>query len=227
MIKVKICGITNTDDALAALSYGADFLGFILYPPSPRAILPEAVAAITAQVRARRADLFAQAAPPRFVGVFVNESAAGMAELLARCGLDCAQLSGNEDASLVADPSSPIFGRSYKAIRPRTTEEARADVVRYTKNIFDERGGPRLLLDTPHQSLYGGTGQTGDWGLASELAAVCPGLMLAGGLNPKNVAEAVRRARPFAVDVAGGVESTPGRKDHQLLRDFITQAKAV
>lgn len=226
MVRVKICGITNVDDALAALSYGADFLGFILYPPSPRAVATDAVAAITAQVRAQRADLFARIAPPRLVGVFVNEPAIAMAETLARCGLDFAQLSGDEEANLVTDPSSPIFGRSYKAIRPKTLEEAREDAARYTKNIPDKNAiVPRLLLDTPHQSLYGGTGQTSDWGMAAELSTTCPGLMLAGGLNPGNVAEAVRRTQSFAVDVAGGVEAAPGRKDHALLRDFITKAK--
>lgn len=226
MVRVKICGITNVDDALAALSYGADFLGFILYPPSPRAVAPDAVAAITAQVRAQRADLFARIAPPRLVGVFVNEPAAAMAETLARCGLDFAQLSGDEDANLVTEPSSPIFGRSYKAIRPKALEAARGDATRYTKNIPDKSIiAPRLLLDTPHQALYGGTGQISDWGLAAELSIACPGLMLAGGLNPGNVVEAVRRTQPFAVDVAGGVEAVPGRKDHALLRDFITKAK--
>ena len=227
MVKVKICGITRLEDALFALAWGADYLGFILYPPSPRAILPETVTHIVDKVRESMAPLFALPDRPLLVGVFVNESAAMMAAVLDQCSLDLAQLSGDEAAELITSPSSPLFGRAYKAVRPQSIEEALSLSIHYTKCIegFDP-AGPQLLLDTPHRKLYGGTGETGDWTLAAEAAAVHPRLMLAGGLKPANVSDAVRQVRPFAMDVAGGVESSPGVKDHSLVKAFIHNAKA-
>jgi phosphoribosylanthranilate isomerase len=228
VVKVKICGLTRAADGLAALDAGADFLGFILYPPSPRAVSLESAAKIVAALRQQRHRLFAQAEPPRLVGVFVNEAADDMAEVLDRCRLDLAQLSGNEEAQALTDSASPLFGRGYKAIRPADAVEAATQAKIYTKFDSDVTPShPRLLLDTPHTHLYGGSGQTGDWTIAAELASSVPGLMLAGGLNPDNVALAVRQARPWAVDVAGGVEATPGIKDHERLRAFIAQAKTA
>lgn len=228
LVKVKICGLTRFEDALIALDAGADYLGFILYPPSPRAVSPEIVAAIAARLHAERREVFAQDEPPRLVGVFVNETAEYMAATLDSCRLDLAQLSGDEDARLLSEPLSPLAGRGYKAIRPTNAADANALSARYAYALPD--GPPRcpqLLLDAPHALLYGGTGQTGDWVVAAEFAAKFPGLMLAGGLNPENVARAVGRVRPFGVDVASGVESTPGLKDHQRVRDFITRAKSA
>ncbi len=226
--RVKICGITSLEDAAAALTAGADYLGFILYPPSPRAMTTERVAALAAELRIHAATraLFARPDPPLLIGVFVNETAEHVAAILGDCRLDLAQLSGDEDASYVADPASPLFGKAYKAIRPRTIGEAQAQSSRYA-NYSDTAWPlrPQLLLDTPHQALYGGTGETGDWSMAAEVARVLPGLMLAGGLNPTNVAAAVARVRPFAVDVAGGVEAKPGQKDHNLVATFIRNAK--
>jgi len=222
--KVKICGLTRVDDAIMALEAGADFLGFILYPPSPRAITPEELAELTSELRnnPQTREIFGRPAPPLLVGVFVNESTEAMSRLLETCGLDLAQLSGDEPAEMVSSPDSPLFGRAYKAIRPRTAAEA---VDQSTRYAISTAVRPRLLLDTPHGRLYGGTGETGDWSLAATLAAAVPGVMLAGGLTPDNVAEAVRRARPFAVDVASGVELSPGRKDAKLVRAFIANAK--
>lgn len=226
-VRVKICGITQLHDAVAALQAGADYLGFILYPPSPRAVTPEAVSRITTQLRRLPAltGLFARPDPPRLIGVFVNEPDEDIAHILDTCGLDLAQLSGDEGTRIITDPASPLSGRAYKALRPRSIEEAIAQSNNYTN--FDARSGPRLLVDTPHGSLYGGTGQTGDWVIAARLATTMPGLMLAGGLNPDNVAEAVRTVRPFAVDVAGGVEAGPGVKDHDRVRAFIVNAKSA
>jgi len=225
MTQVKICGLTRYEDALAALEAGADYLGFIFYPPSPRAIAPEAAAALVARLRADAAAHFARPERPRLVGVFVNASPAAVAALLARCGLDLAQLSGDEPPEAVADPASPLFGRAYKALRPRSAAEAEADSTRYLAP--DTLPGPRLLLDTPHGRLYGGTGATGDWALAAALATAVPRLMLAGGLTPDNVAAAVACVRPLAVDVAGGVESAPGIKDPGRVRAFIAATKAA
>ena len=232
MVKVKICGLTRLEDALVALEAGADYLGFIFYPPSPRAITPEAAATLIARLRASltpKPDRALAPGPwpltPLFIGVFVNEPPAAAAAILDQCGLDLAQLSGDEPAADVTDPASPLFGRAYKALRPRSSGEADEGATRFAAP--PDSAGPRLLFDTPHGRLYGGTGETGDWGIAAALAARLPGLMLAGGLTPDNVAAAVAAARPFAVDVAGGVESAPGIKDVVRVRAFVANAKGV
>lgn len=224
MTKVKICGITCLEDAIDALEAGADYLGFIVYPPSPRAISVEALAMLTAELRRhpRAQPLFGRPSPPLLVGVFVNEPAEAMSNVMEACGLGLAQLSGDEPAEIVTSLDSPLYGRAFKAIRPRTTAEAEEKAAMYASAAGDR---PRLLLDTPHGRLYGGTGEAGDWNVAATLSAAMPGIMLAGGLTPGNVAEAVRRARAFAVDVASGVEASPGRKDTELVRAFITNAR--
>jgi phosphoribosylanthranilate isomerase len=216
-MKVKICGITNLADAQVAVEAGADYLGFIFYPPSKRAIELEAARQIVAELRA---------APgcPLLVGVFVNETAVHTAHILDTCQLDLAQLSGEETPSLIGDPHSPIYGRAYKALRPASLAEAEADAEWYTSPVV-AAGAPTLLLDTYHPTLRGGTGQTTDWQMAATLAQKTPGLMLAGGLTPTNVAEAIAQVRPFAVDTASGVETAPGLKDHNLVRLFISRAK--
>ena len=147
-----------------------------------------------------------------------------MAQILDDCHLDLAQLSGEEVPSLVADEGSPLYGRSYKALRPASLTEAEVEAEWY---IPPQRhpDHPALLIDTFHPTLRGGTGETGDWSMSAQLASSLPGLMLAGGLNAANVAEAVRQVRPFAVDVASGIESAPGQKDHTLLRQFINNVR--
>lgn len=218
-VKVKICGLTNLDDACLAAEAGADFLGFIFYAASKRSVMVDAVQSIIAQLRT---------APdcPLLVGVFVNETASTMAEILKDCQLDLAQLSGEETPALIGEPDSPIFGRSYKALRPTSLAEAQAESEWYLPpRVMANQ--PGLLVDTYHPTLKGGTGQTADWAIATALATSIPTLMLAGGLRPDNVAAAVRQVRPFAVDVASGVESSPGRKDPDLVRTFIANAKAA
>ncbi len=223
-MKVKICGITNLDDALAAAEAGADMLGFILYPPSPRSISPEALREITAVLR-KRPDC------PQLVGVFVNETAVQMAAILEQCQLDLAQLSGEEVPKWVGDEQSPIYGRAYKALRPISFAEAEADADWYLPPAFSKNppqrypDQPAILIDTYHPMLRGGTGETGNWELSAKLAQSIPHLMLAGGLTPENVAEAVQAVRPYAVDVASGVEASPGIKDHTKVRAFIANAK--
>lgn len=215
--EVKICGITTLEDALAAADAGADYLGFILWPGSKRAVTPAEVQPIVATLRQR-------AACPCLVGVFVNEMAPTIARLLAELDLDLAQLSGEEPPALVADPSSPLYGRSYKGIRPASFPEAEAEAEWYVPPE-PVAGRPSLLLDAYHPTLRGGTGRQADWSMAARLAATVQNLMLAGGLTPENVATAVEQVRPFAVDVASGVETAPGRKDHELLRAFVANAK--
>jgi phosphoribosylanthranilate isomerase len=216
---VKICGLTNLEDALAAADAGADFLGFIFYPPSKRAVTPPAVAHITAVLRRRSAC-------PILVGVFVDETAQAMAQILDSCHLDLAQLSGRETPNIIGDPASPLYDRCYKALKPTTLAEAKAEIEWYLPPE-PHPAAPTVLIDAYHPTLPGGTGRTADWAIAAALADATPGLMLAGGLNPDNVSLAIRQVRPFAVDVAGGVEAGPGRKDHALVQAFVDQVKGM
>ncbi len=221
-MKVKICGITNLADAQIAVDAGADYLGFIFYPPSKRSIDIKTATDIVSKLR-QHEDC------PILVGVFVNETAVHMAHILDTVGLDLAQLSGEEVPKLVGDEDSPIYGRSYKALRPSSLAEAEADAEWFLSpqsSVLSPQF-PSLLLDTYHPMLRGGTGETGDWSMSAKLAKTIPGLMLAGGLTADNVADAVQQVRPFAVDVASGVEAGPGKKDHNLVRTFIQNAKSV
>jgi phosphoribosylanthranilate isomerase len=231
MVKVKICGLTNATDAAVAVAARANYLGFIFYPPSPRAIDQASFLTLRQALGEDpvAGPLMDSNQRPLLVGVFVNSPPPEIAEILDRCGLDLAQLSGDEPPGDLLDPTSPIFGRAYKALRPGTYPEGLAAIERY-RPAWPGNGEPaipQILVDTPHGTLYGGTGQTGDWALSAALAVRVPGLMLAGGLNPANVAEAVRRVRPFAVDVAGGVEASPGRKDLDKVRLFIANARSA
>lgn len=216
---VKICGITNLEDAILAGEAGADYLGFILWEGSKRAVDAATVAAITSKLRERPA-------PALLVGVFVNEDPAVAAEVLTACHLDLAQLSGEEPPAAVGDPASPLYGRAYKAVRPASLAEAEAEAEWYAATEPGD-GLPALLLDTYHPTLRGGTGAIGDWALAAQVAAHVPRLMLAGGLTPENVASAVRQVQPYAVDVASGVEASPGRKDPARVRAFIANARSA
>jgi phosphoribosylanthranilate isomerase len=218
---VKICGLTSVEDARAALEAGADLLGFTFYPPSPRYITPERCAEI---VRALLGD--ATAAPdrregahkgrpygdPRLVGLFVNTPADDVAAVLDRCGLDLAQLHGDESPDVL----HALGGRAFKAFRGNGSEHAR-----YTAA---GPGQPAFLVDAAVAGKFGGTGQTADWDGAAQLAAAYP-LLLAGGLTADNVAAAVARVQPWGVDVASGVEATPGRKDHAKVKAFVANAK--
>ncbi|MFZ0547550.1 MAG: phosphoribosylanthranilate isomerase [Candidatus Promineifilaceae bacterium] len=219
MTQVKICGIINIEDALVAMEAGADYLGFIMYPASKRYLTPDTLQAITSQLRQR-------ANCPKLVGVFVDDSAETVAQLMETCQLDLAQLSGDEPPAMIGDPESPLYGRSYKALHPTSLAEAEADAEWYTAPN-NGNGSPTLHMDTHHPTLRGGTGLTADWTIAAHLAQTTPGFMLAGGLNPDNVAEAIRVVRPFAVDVASGVEIHPHQKDHQKIRAFIQNAQAA
>jgi phosphoribosylanthranilate isomerase len=218
-MKVKICGITNLEDALVAVEAGADYLGFIFYPPSKRSIEVKAAQCIVSHLRS-------QAHCPRLVGVFVNETAAHMAGVLDLCQLDLAQLSGEEVPALIGDYNSPLYGRAFKALRPTSLAEAEADAEWFLPPQPDPNH-PALLIDTYHPTLRGGSGETGDWDMSARLARAIPGLMLAGGLTAVNVAAAVRQVNPFAVDVASGVEASPGQKDPDLVRAFIANAKKI
>ncbi len=215
--KVKICGITNLDDAVAAAEAGADYLGFIFWDRSKRFISIAEARKIAAAMRRRQFC-------PTLVGVFVDESPDHVAFVLDSCLLDLAQLSGSEPPGVIGDPDSPLYQRSYKALRPTSLAEAQAEAEWYVSPDA-ANGHPSLLLDAYHPDLPGGTGRRVDRDMAAQLAQEVPRLMLAGGLTPRNVAQAIQQVRPFAVDVASGVEASPGRKDHALVRDFISAAR--
>ncbi len=256
-VNVKICGMTNLADVLAAMAAGADLLGFIFFPKSPRHVTPERVRDVLASAEPGQAGVLT-------VGVFVNESAQTIAQVLDFCRLDVAQLHGEEpppmlgleDNSAEALPRNPlapgllaqarerrganelhadveegrslVYRRAYKALRPSSLEEATALARRYALPPDLRAAGrlPAFLLDAYHPHQRGGTGKTGDWRLASSLSSQYP-LLLAGGLNPKNVARAVQAVHPWGVDVASGVEESPGRKDHTALHAFVAAAKQL
>ena len=209
MTIVKICGIRTLDDALAAADAGADMLGFNFHPPSPRYLPPAPCAALVGRLAAARRSL------PRLVGVFVNDAPGDVRRILDECGLDYAQLSGDERAADLEQ----LAARAFKAIRPRSVAEAQSMAKSYAT-----AARPALLLDASNTGLYGGSGALADWSLARTLAAAVP-LMLAGGLTADNVAAAVAAVRPWGVDVASGVESAPGVKDTAKMTEFVRRAK--
>lgn len=194
MLRVKICGITNLEDAALAVRLGVDALGFIL-APSPRQVSPETVRDIVRGI------------PPlvETVGVFVNEAPSRVREIMGFCGLDLAQLHGDESP----DDCEALAPRAIKAVRLRD-ESSLAAAATY-------RGKVRALLLEPYvKGRRGGTGTTLDWDLAARVKLGIP-VILAGGLNPENVGRAVSVVRPFAIDVNSGVEERPGRKSPALM----------
>ena len=207
MVKVKICGITNRDDAQAAVTAGADALGFVMYKKSPRWVEPGVARAIIA------------ALPPFVlpIGVFVNEEAGTVRALMDECGLALAQLHGDEHASYCQQLGRPVL----KALRLKD----RGSLLRVAE--FQGRAGVRgFLIDAFSDQAYGGTGQKVDWTLAAEVAKTVP-ILLAGGLTPSNVGEAVRVVHPYWVDVSSGVELSPGKKDRTKVHAFIDAARLV
>jgi phosphoribosylanthranilate isomerase len=223
-VKVKICGLTNSADVQAAVASGADMLGFIFHPKSPRYIPPIDVCRILELLGDVRRSVTT-------VGVFVNEPRERVAHVLELCGLDAAQLHGEEPPSMLGlEGGTPeetgLFGSAYKALRPCSRADALTNVERYALAENGRSGGrlPAFLLDAYHPDLRGGTGLTGDWQLAAELTGRFP-LLLAGGLNPENVSEAVAMVNPWGVDAASGIEASPGRKDHAALEDFVRAVK--
>jgi phosphoribosylanthranilate isomerase len=204
MLKVKICGITNVDDALAAVGAGADALGFNFYRKSPRYVTPEEARRIVERVPGR----------VLCVGVFVNEEADEVRRVVASAGLGAAQLHGDESADYCRALGC---GMTIKALRVGEGFDVGA-VARC--------GAEAVLLDAFAGEAFGGTGRTFDWEVARRARALAPRLFLAGGLTPENVSEAVRAVRPFAVDVCSGVETAPGRKSLALVKNFIEAARA-
>lgn len=201
-LRIKICGITNLADARAAVEAGADALGFMLYDRSKRYIPPEAVAKITREL------------PPFVlrVGVFVDPASEKVHELIHSCGLTMLQFHGSESPEFCAQFSLPVI----KAFRIADKSSLR-QLSSYRTNAW--------LLDAEVPGQLGGTGEKFDWSLAREAMQHGRPVILAGGLTPENVAQAVREVRPYGVDVSSGVESAPGKKDPKKIAAFIRAAR--
>ncbi|MBL8091018.1 MAG: phosphoribosylanthranilate isomerase [Anaerolineales bacterium] len=202
MTKIKICGIKTIHDALAAMNAGADMIGFNFYPKSPRYV----------EVGQCRDIMFVMRkyGHVKYVGVFVNSSVEDILAAMGTCGLSFAQLHGDESVEML----QALEGKSFKAFRGRVDEQL------IVKNE------PAFLIDAQVKDVYGGSGVKADWKMASELAKKYS-FLLAGGLTPENVTDAVSRVKPWGVDVASGVESSPGVKDEAKMIEFVKSVRAV
>ncbi|HWH88565.1 MAG TPA: phosphoribosylanthranilate isomerase [Pseudomonas sp.] len=197
-VRSKICGITRVEDALAAVEAGADAIGLVFYARSPRA------------VNVQQARAIIKALPPfvTTVGLFVNASRCELGEILDAVPLDLLQFHGDESAEQCEGWHRPYI----KALRVKAGDDIAAACDAYP-------GASGVLLDTYVEGVPGGTGEVFDWSLIPR--RLSKPLILAGGLTPENVADAVARVKPYAVDVSGGVEASKGIKDHHRIRAFI------
>ena len=219
MTKVKICGVRNSENALMVARAGADMIGLNFYPATPRYVEPALARDIAQRLRDE-----CGAACPTLIGVFVNAEAAEVHAIAEQVGLDRAQLSGDESADTLRD----LGGLAFKAIRPVDEAQALADAKQFGRLAAAADDSPSILVDAFNPKLYGGTGETTSLNVALAVKATVKRMMLAGGLNPENVGERLRLIRPWAVDVASGVEAdVPGIKDEGKVRAFIQAVRAA
>ncbi len=206
MTKVKICGITNLEDALLSVKFGADALGFNFYKKSPRFIEAEKVREIVEQLKGEVLK----------VGVFVNESLENIAEIAATAKLDAIQLHGEETPEFCREIKQKTNLEIIKAFRvsPEFTPEV---VLKYEVDA--------ILLDAYNPKEHGGTGETFDWEIAKKVQKICPKMYLAGGISPYNVSNAIHLIYPFSIDVCSGIESLKGKKDNVKLINLIKRTK--
>ncbi len=205
---IKICGITNLEDARYASGAMADYLGFIFYDKSPRFIEPGEAGAIINWIEG-----------PEKVGVFVNQPIDDVNSIARQCGLDLVQLHGDESVEYCELIQKPLIKTIH--ISPDTgKDELQAQVNAYAEvaSFF--------LFDTKADGLWGGTGQTFDWKLLKGIAGDVP-FFLSGGLNPENVAQAIQTVKPYAVDVSSSLEEAPGIKDFYKIDDFMDQVRSL
>ena len=199
--RVKVCGTTRLKDALLAVECGADAIGFIFYKKSPRCVTERVAKEICSKL------------PPfvHRVGVFVNEAAEKINRIADRCGLDVVQLHGDESPAFC----KKIKRRVIKAVRVKDASSLK-EMSRYAVDAF--------LLDTYKDNQWGGTGEVFDWKLVARAKKFGP-VILAGGLNPRNVKGAVNKVKPYGVDVSSGVELSPGKKDAKKVKAFLKAAR--
>ncbi len=205
--KIKVCGITNSDDAHAAVELGADALGFIFVPDTPRYVEPQIVERIISEL------------PPFIttVGVFADAPSEIVSETIQLCGLNVAQLHGSETPDYCNTIATRCRVPVIKAFRIKD---------RHSLSPIPEYKVSAYLLDTYVKGKKGGTGEIFNWDLAKE-AKEYGRIIIAGGLTPENVAQAIRHVEPYAVDVGSGVESSPGKKDHSKVRAFIENIRTL
>lgn len=206
-MRVKICGITNLDDAAEAVRLGVWAIGLIHFAESPRAVEANEAVRIAAAFR-RKCEV---------VGVFVNPELDEVARAVENADLTMVQLNGEEGPSFCAEVARRTGVKVIKAVHVASAADVHAaEAIRADFHLFDRRA----------KGLWGGSGESFDWGLLSERRSAVPAIV-AGGLRPDNVAEAIAVAHPFAVDVASGVEAGPGRKDHAAMTAFFEAAQAA
>ena len=206
MTLVKICGITNLDDALAAVAAGADALGFNFYKPSPRYITPQHAREIVEQLPESMLT----------VGVFVNEDLDAVRAIASEAGLRALQLHGDETPAYCHE-----LATCHYVIKTFAVSDT-FDVQ--TIKAYEVEA---IMLDTKHNRLRGGTGRAFDWSVARHAALTIPNLYLAGGLSPENVENAIKTVRPFAVDTCSALEDAPGKKNHERMRVFVNTVRSV
>lgn len=201
--RAKICGITRIDDIQSVVHAGADAIGFVFFPPSPRS------------VTAVQAAELIQHVPPyvQTVGLFVNASAADIQDILKILPVDILQFHGDESPEQCQTIAQSVGRRWYKAIQVKPDLDVISEI-----QAFQEAGASAVLLDAWHPELKGGTGHSFDWAQFPKLDIP---LILAGGLKPDNIEEAIQTTGAYAVDVSGGVESSKGIKDQQLIERFM------
>lgn len=212
---VKICGITTVEDAQAAVDAGADMLGFNFYSRSPRFIEPKAAAEIVSHVRSQSQ---AAAREVSVIGVFVNESIDEVLRIADEAGLNGIQLHGEETAEFcqrLKESSPERF--VIKAVRPQDG---------FSIEMLSSYRADAVMIDAFDPNVRGGTGQTADWKIASEAVKKLPRVFLAGGLSPKNIAEAIAAVRPYGVDACSSLETSPGRKSAKRMREFVDAVRA-
>jgi phosphoribosylanthranilate isomerase len=208
LVRVKICGITNIEDALAATHAGADSLGFV-FAESPRKIEPEAAREIVSRLPAHIVA----------IGVFAGQDADEVLRIMEAVGLRFAQIHGDADEALAGLCSEASWGL-IRALSIRSIEDIRRAAEDPLVAACDA-----VLLDAHVEGKMGGTGQAFDWDLAVEAETLGKPIILAGGLTPENVEEAARKVMPYAVDVSTGVEKSPGKKDHAKIKEFIENVR--
>lgn len=201
--RAKICGITRIQDVYAAVDSGVDAIGLVFYPPSPRHVDIEQAKALAAAIPAY----------VQIVGLFVNATAEDILEVLQEVPLDVVQFHGDETPEQCKTIAAQINRRWYKAIQVKPDLDLLKTIVE-----FQQMGASAMLLDAWHPDLKGGTGHSFDWTQFPQLDIP---LILAGGLKPDNVEDAIKMTQAYAVDVSGGVESAKGIKDQQLIEHFM------
>jgi len=211
LVKVKICGLTNIEDALKACEYGADLLGFVFAEGSPRSVGPETVKDILEAI-------------PKGVGkagLFKDDTLEEVEKCVLSCGLDHIQLHGDESPAYCAELKETMR-KEAKSISIIKTFKVKDKILGLPVEAYVE--ADYYLFDTFHENMMGGTGIKFDWSVVRDFKGDRP-FFLAGGLNPLNVAEAVREVNPYGVDVSSGVEESAGKKDENKLKEFIQNAK--